>query len=46
EELTYALRKAGIEAVCIGEVTKDKKRVVVFEDEERFIETPKYNLFN
>ena len=46
EELTYALRKAGIEAVCIGEVTKDKKRVIVFEDEERFIETPKYNLFN
>ena len=45
EELTYALRKAGIEAVCIGEVTKDKKRVVIFEDEERFVETPKYSLF-
>lgn len=42
EELTQALRRAGIEAVCIGEVLKDKKRVVIFEDEERFIEPPKY----
>ena len=42
EELTLALRSAGIDAVCIGEVTKDKKRVVVFEDEERFIESPRY----
>lgn len=44
EELTLALRSAGIDAVCIGEVTKDKKRVVIFEDEERFIESPKYKL--
>ena len=43
EELTYALRKAGIEAICIGEVTKDKKRVIIFDDEERFIESPKYD---
>lgn len=42
EELTLALRSAGIDAVCIGEVTKDKKRVVMFEDEERFIESPGY----
>ncbi len=44
EELTLALRSAGIDAVCIGEVTKDKKRVVIFEDEERFIESPQYKL--
>ena len=42
EELTLAIRSAGIDAVCIGEVTKDKKRVVMFEDEERFIEPPRY----
>ena len=42
EELTLALRSAGIDAVCIGEVTKDKKRVVIFEDEERFIESSRY----
>ena len=44
EELTLALRSAGIDAVCIGEVTKDKKRVVIFEYEERFIESPQYKL--
>jgi hypothetical protein len=43
EELTYVLRKAGIEATCIGEVTKDKKRVIIFDDEERFIESPRYD---
>lgn len=43
EELTYVLRKAGIEATCIGEVTKDRKRVFIFDEEERFIETPRYN---
>ena len=42
EELTYVLRKAGVNAVCIGNVTKEKKRVVVFEDEERFVESPRY----
>ena len=42
EELTLALRSAGIDAVCIGEVIKDKKRVVMFEDEERYIESPGY----
>ncbi|MGP1434079.1 MAG: hypothetical protein ACTTKP_07340 [Catonella sp.] len=42
EELTYVLRKAGLTAVCIGNVTKEKKRIIVFEDEERFIESPRY----
>ncbi|MGP1612044.1 MAG: AIR synthase-related protein [Catonella sp.] len=46
EELTYVLRKAGLNAVCIGNVIKEKKRVIVFEDEERFIESPKYNCAN
>ena len=46
EELTYALRKAGIEAVCIGEAVKDKKRVIVFDDEERFVESPRYDYLN
>ena len=43
EELTYSLRKAGLEATSIGQVMGDKKRIVVFGDEERFIEPPKYN---
>lgn len=43
EELVYALRNAGLLAVCIGRATEDKKRVIVFDDEERFIEPPKYS---
>ena len=43
EELVYALRNAGLRAVCIGRATEDKKRVIVFDDEERFIESPKYS---
>lgn len=43
EELVFALRNAGLLAVCIGRATEDKKRVVVFDDEERFIEPPKYS---
>ena len=43
EELVYALRNAGLCAVCIGRATEDKKRVIVFDDEERFIEPPKYS---
>ena len=42
EELVYVLRSAGIKAVCIGKVTEDKKRVIMFDDEERFLESPKY----
>ena len=43
EELVYALRNAGLLAACIGRATEDKKRVIVFDDEERFIESPKYS---
>ena len=43
EELVYALRNAGLLVACIGRATEDKKRVIVFDDEERFIESPKYS---
>lgn len=42
EELVYALRKAGIDAVSAGKVIKDKKRVIRFNEEERFIDSPRY----
>lgn len=42
EDFVESLRAAGLPAVLAGEVTKEKKRVIVFDGEERFIESPKF----
>lgn len=43
EELVHALREKGLNAVSIGKVTEDKKRIIKFDNEERFIVTPVYH---
>lgn len=42
KELVHKLREKGLNAVAIGTVTKDKKRIIRFNDEERYIDFPKY----
>lgn len=40
EDFVESLRAAGLPAVLAGEVTEEKKRVILFGEEERFIESP------
>lgn len=42
EDFVESLRAAGLPAVLAGEVTEEKKRVIVFGEEERFIEGPRF----
>lgn len=42
EDFVESLRAAGLPAVLAGEVTEEKKRVIVFGEEERFIESPRF----
>lgn len=41
EDFVESLRAAGLPAVLAGEVTEEKKRVILFGEEERFIEGPR-----
>lgn len=42
EDFVESLRAAGLPAVLAGEVMEEKKRVIVFDEEERFIEGPRF----
>lgn len=42
EDFVESLRAAGLPAVLAGEVIEEKKRVIIFDEEERFIEGPRF----
>lgn len=42
EDFVESLRASGLPAVLAGEVTEEKKRVILFGEEERFIESPRF----
>ena len=41
EELVNALEEAGVEAAVIGKVTSGHDKVIINEDETRYLEPPK-----